>query len=132
MKYLGIDFGMRKIGLAISEGKFTSPWQVLEVKGFSEAVEKTLKIIKDGQFQKVIVGLPEGKMGQNVRGFVKALNKMGAEVETVDETLSSKKALQAMIEQGIGVKKRMSEDAFSAAEILQNYLDNRSSVIAKG
>ena len=123
MKYLGIDFGLKRIGLAISEGELASPWQVLEVKGFSEAVEKTSQIIENGQFQKVIVGLPEGKMGQNVRGFVKALNKMGIEIETMDETLSSKKALQAMIEQGIGVKKRRNEDAYSAAEILQNFLD---------
>ncbi|MDD5415549.1 MAG: Holliday junction resolvase RuvX [Candidatus Daviesbacteria bacterium] len=124
MKYLGIDFGMKRIGLAISEGELASPWQILEVKGFSETIEKISQIIENGQFQKIIVGLPEGKMGQNVRGFVKALNKMGIEIETMDETLSSKKALQAMIEQGIGVKKRRNEDAFSAAEILQDYLDN--------
>lgn len=130
MKYLGIDFGMRKIGLAISEGKLVSPWQVLEVKSFSEAVEKISKIAENGQFQKVIVGLPEGKMGQNVKGFVKALNKMGIEIETVDETLSSKKALQVMIEQGVGQRKRRFEDAFSAAEILQNFLDSQQSVIA--
>ncbi|MDD5146947.1 MAG: Holliday junction resolvase RuvX [Candidatus Daviesbacteria bacterium] len=123
MKYLGIDFGMKRIGLAISEGELASPWQILEVKGFSETIEKISQIIKNGQFQKVIVGLPEGKMGQNVRGFVKALNKMGIGIETMDETLSSKKALQAMIEQGIGVKKRRNEDAYSAAEILQNFLD---------
>lgn len=123
MKYLGIDFGMRKIGLARSEGELASPWQILDVKSFSEAVEKTSQIIKNGQFQKVIVGLPEGKMGQNVLGFVKALNKMGIETETIDETLSSKKALQVMIDQGIGAKKRRNEDAFSAAEILQNFLD---------
>ena len=124
MKYLGIDFGTRKIGLAISEGELVSPWQIIDVKNFSDAVEKISKIAESGEFQKIVVGLPEGEMGQNVRGFVKALNKIGIEVETVDETLSSKKALQVMIEQGIGVKKRRNEDAFSAAEILQNYLDN--------
>ncbi|MBI2085834.1 Holliday junction resolvase RuvX [Candidatus Daviesbacteria bacterium] len=124
MKYLGVDFGQRRIGLAISEGEFVSPWQIIEVKNFSDAVEKTSQVIKDGGFQKIVVGLPEGKMGKNVTGFINALKKMRFDVVTADETLSSKKALQAMIDQGRGRKKRRYEDDFSAAEILQNYLDN--------
>ena len=125
MKYLGIDFGLKRIGLAISEGDLASPWQILEVKNFSDAVEKIVRVIKEWAFEKIVVGLPEGKMGQNVVGFVNALKRQGFEVEAVDETLSSKKALQVMIEQGAARKKRRHEDAFSAAEILQNYLDKR-------
>ncbi|MBI2196259.1 Holliday junction resolvase RuvX [Candidatus Daviesbacteria bacterium] len=124
MKYLGVDFGLRRIGLAISEGELASPWQILEVKNFTEAVEKTSKVIKEERFKKVVVGLPEGKMGKNVIGFVAALKRRGFEVETFEETLSSKKALAVMIEQGIQQKKRRYEDAYSAAGILQNYLDS--------
>ncbi len=123
MKYLGVDFGLRRIGLAISEGQLASPWQILEVKGFSNAIEKTSKVIKRGEFEKIVVGLPEGKMGKNVVGFVAALKKRGFEVETFEETLSSKRALEVMIEQGIRQKNRRHKDAYSAAEILQNYLD---------
>lgn len=125
MKYLGIDFGLRRIGLAISEGKIASPWQILEVKNFSDAVKKTSQVIIDGDFQKIVIGLPEGKMGKNVIGFVRVLKKIGFDIEFADETLSSKKALQKMIEQSLGKKKRRYEDDFSAAEILQNYLDNK-------
>lgn len=124
MKYLGIDFGLRRIGLAISDGEFASSWQIIEVKNFSDSIEKISKIIKDGSFQKIIVGLPEGKMGKSVIGFINALKKRGFEVETADETLSSKRVLLAMVEQGIRRKKRHHEDAYSAAEILQNYLDS--------
>ncbi|MDO8577056.1 MAG: Holliday junction resolvase RuvX [Candidatus Daviesbacteria bacterium] len=123
MKYLGVDFGLRRIGLATSEGKLSSPWQILEVKSFSDAVEKTSTVIKEGEFEKIIVGLPEGKMGKNVVGFVTALKKRGFEVETFEETLSSKRALAVMIEQGIRQKNRRHKDAYSAAEILQNYMD---------
>ncbi len=123
MKYLGIDFGLRRIGLAISEGNIASPWQVLEVKSFSDTVEKISKIIKDGSFNKVVVGMPEGKMGQNVIGFTNALKKMGILIETSDETLSSKNAMQDMIKQGVPQKKRRFNDARAAAIILQNYLD---------
>lgn len=110
--------------MAISEGELASPWQILEVKNFTEAVEKTSKVIKEERFKKVVVGLPEGKMGKNVIGFVAALKRRGFEVETFEETLSSKKALAVMIEQGIQQKKRRYEDAYSAAGILQNYLDS--------
>lgn len=124
MQFLGIDFGLRRIGLAVSEGELASPWQILEVKNFSEAVEKVTQVIKEGTFKKIIIGLPEGKMGKNVVGFINALKKRGFEVDSAPETLSSKQAMQTMIKQGIGRKKRRHEDAFSAAEILQNYLDN--------
>ncbi len=123
MKYLGIDFGSRRIGLAVSEGELASSWQVLEVKNFSDAVEKVSKIIKEGGFEKIIVGLPEGKMGQNVIGFTNALKKMRILIETSDETLSSKNAMQDMIKQGVPQKKRRFNDAQAAAIILQNYLD---------
>ncbi|MBI2338695.1 Holliday junction resolvase RuvX [Candidatus Daviesbacteria bacterium] len=124
MKYLGIDFGLKRIGLAVSEGEMASPWKILEVRGFSDAVDKTSKIIKDNSFDKIVIGLPEGEMGKNVIGFIKALKKRGFEVETADETLSSKKALEVMIEQGVRRNKRREEDAYSAAEILQQFLDN--------
>lgn len=123
MKYLGIDFGLKRIGLAISEGELASPWQILEVNNFSDAVEKISGVVKDNSFEKIVIGLPEGKMGTNVRGFIKALSKKGIKAETADETLSSKNALQTMIEQGVKEKKRRLQDAYSAAEILQNYLE---------
>ncbi len=125
MRYLGIDFGLRRIGLAVSEGELATSWQVLEVKNFKEGIEKVSKIIKKEEFEKVIVGLPEGKMGKSVIGFINALKKAGFLIETSDETLSSKNAMLDMIEMGIPQEKRKHNDAQAAAIILQNYLDNR-------
>ncbi len=124
MKYLGIDFGLKRIGLAISEGNIASPWKIVEVRNFPDAIEKISKIMTDEGFEKVVVGLPEGKMGENVVGFVKGLRSLGFYVETADETLSSKKALKGMITLGVSKKDRRLLDAYSAAEILQNYLDS--------
>lgn len=125
MKYLGIDFGIRRIGLSISEGTLASPWKVLEVQGLKDSVEKVLKIIKEEGFQKIIVGLPEGKMARTVLGFVNGLEKTGLDVEASDETLSSQRALQQMISENVPLKKRRSNDAAAAAIILQNYLDSQ-------
>lgn len=110
--------------MAISEGELASPWQIIGVKNFADAVEKTSKIIVEGGFEKIVVGLPGGKMGKNVIGFINALKKQGFGVGIADETLSSKKALETMIGQGIRQKKRRFQDDYSAAEILQNYLDS--------
>lgn len=125
MKILGIDFGLKRIGLATTEGNIASPLKIIEVKGLADAIEKVLQVFQKEAFTKIVVGLPEGKMGKNVVGFVRLLKKRGLEVETYDETLSSKRAVKSMIELGIPKKKRGVNDAYSAAIILQDYLDSQ-------
>lgn len=123
MKFLGIDFGLKRVGLAISEGNLAAPYKIIQISSFKDAVEKVAKIIQVDNFDKIVVGLPEGKMGSNVLGFVKALKKKGFAIETADETLSSKKALSQMIESNIPQKKREFNDSVAASIILQDYLD---------
>lgn len=125
MKYLGIDFGLKRVGLAISEGTLASPLKTIEVRGLVDAIEKVGEIAQSQGFTKIVVGLPEGKMGQTVLGFVKALKKKELDVVTTDETLSSQQAIQRMIELNIPKKLRLTNDAYSAAIILQNYLDSQ-------
>lgn len=126
MRYLGIDFGLRRIGLATSEyGELASPWQVLEVSSFKNALEKIKQVTAQNKFDKVVVGLPEGSIGKTVSGFIKALKKLGLNVEEADETLSSKIAMARMIELKIPKNKRRVNDATAAAIILQNYLDKK-------
>lgn len=123
MKYLGIDFGLRRIGLAISDGEIASPYKVLEVKNLKDAINQVEKIALDEAFDKVIVGLPEGKVGKMVNGFINGLRKKGLDVESSDETLSTQNATKHMISLNIPKKKRQVNDAYSAVIILQNYLD---------
>lgn len=125
MKYLGIDFGLRRIGLATSEGDFASKLKTIDVKNFKDAVEKIVPLAEQGNFNKIIVGLPEGKIGQTVIGFVNALRKSGLDVATADETLSSQRAMLRMIESSVSKSKRRVIDDTAAAIILQDYLDNQ-------
>lgn len=125
MKYLGVDFGLRRIGLATSEGDLASPWKIVEGRGVKDLAEKISK--EAGEFDIVVVGMPEGKMGQNVRGFIRILREQDLVVEEADETLSSKKAVRVMVEVGTTKKKRRFNDAAAAAIILQNWLDSESS-----
>lgn len=119
MKILGIDYGRRKIGLAVSEGKLAEPLKVIKIDDFNDGVEKVKKEAESIKAEKLIVGLSEGEMGEEQKQFAK---KMGA--ETFDETLSTYDAQNFSIEAGIKRKKRKGmEDAYAAAIILQNYLD---------
>lgn len=124
MKYLGIDFGLRRIGLATSNGELSTPYKLLEVKNLKMGVKQILELVQKEGFEKIIVGLPEGKIGKTVLEFIKALRKNGLEVIEADETLSTQVALKEMIEQGVSKKKRGMNDSAAAAIILQNYLDS--------
>ena len=123
MRYLGIDFGLKKIGLAISEGELAAPLKVLEASNFQDALSKIKKEAAD--FDKVIIGKPEGKVGKKVTKLVSLLKKESMDIEEWDETLSSQKAMAYMIQSGLGKNKRKITDAYSAAIILQEYLDEK-------
>lgn len=123
MKYLGVDFGLRKIGLAISEGVIAAPFKVIHVSSQKDAVLKILEAAQRENVNKIIIGVPESGTRTVILKVVKKL-RANFEVETVEEHLSSKNAQATMINLGIGKKKRGEEDAYSAAIILQDYLDN--------
>lgn len=125
MRYLGIDFGLKRVGLATSEGEIATPLKVLEVRNLKDAVSRIEQTVLGEGFGKVIVGLPEGKVGKMANGFISSLRKKGLDVESIDETLSTKNAIAQMIKLNIPKKKRRENDAYSAAIILQNYLDEK-------
>jgi len=125
-KILGIDYGRKKIGLSFSEGKLASPLKVLRIKSSEEAISKIVSLVKMENIEKVVVGVSEGKMAEEIKKFADKLKeKVNVRVETWDETLSTKDAIKLSIEAGIGQKKRKKmEDAYSATIMLQDFLDS--------
>jgi putative transcription antitermination factor YqgF len=122
MKILGVDFGLRRIGFAQSDGIYASPFKITEVSSLKDSLQKIIN--ESVGFDKVIIGRPDGIIGKKVDKIVKALRQKKINVETADENLSSKKASANMIEIGIKKKKRKLNDSFAASIILQEYLDN--------
>lgn len=119
MKLLGIDYGRKKIGVAISEGKMAQPLKVVRVKSFTQAIEKIKRIQEELQIEKTVVGVSEGEMGKESTKFAK---EIGA--TTFSETLSTHDAQELSKQTGMKRKKRKEmEDAFAATIILQSYLD---------
>lgn len=120
MKYLGIDYGRRKIGVAISQGNLAEPLQVIRYKDFEKMIAHIKRIIEKQKIEKVVVGVSEGEMGEESKEFAKNFN-----ADTFDETLSSHDAITLSIQSGMGRKKRKEmEDAFAATIMLQSYIDN--------
>lgn len=128
MKILGVDYGRRKIGLAISEGKLAEPLRVILIDSFENAARKVIEVIKVEKVEKAIVGVSEGKMGEESKKFSLSLgSSLSIPVETSDEALTSQDAQRLSIEAGLPRKKRHGmEDAYAAAIMLQNYLDSNS------
>lgn len=123
MKILGIDYGKKKVGLAISEGLSVSPFRILEITSLADALQQVIKIIQTEEIDKVIVGLAEsGESKSMTEKFIKELKK-NIEVTVVEETLSSHFADNQMKTLGIKKSKKGQNDAVAAAHILQEYLD---------
>jgi len=120
MKILGIDYGRKKIGLAVSGGKLAEPLKVIRYRDIKILSEKLQKIVKENNIEKIVVGVSEEEMGEESKKFAQAL-----EAEIFDETLSTHEAKKLSLEAGISRGKRRGlEDAFAAAVMLQSYLDS--------
>lgn len=123
-KILGVDFGERKIGLAISDGSLAEPFSIIESGNQEGAIQEIAKICEREKIQKIVLGMPDGS--QKVRNFGQKLSKKtDLRIIFWDETLTSEEALAKMIEAGRPQRKRRHLDDVAAALILQEYLDSR-------
>jgi putative Holliday junction resolvase len=119
MKILGIDYGRKKVGLAIGVSGFAEPYKVIKYLSRDILIAEIQKILTSEAIEKIVVGVSEGEMGRESEEFAQSLN-----AEVFDETLTSKDAQRLAIEAGVrrGKRKDM-EDAYAAAVMLQGYLD---------
>jgi len=131
MKILGLDYGTKRIGVALSDenGRMAFPHSVLEnKKGLIEFIKDIQK--KEG-FEKVVLGDPgENNIREEVMLFVEILKKEGLEVFLEKEFMTSlhvdmftkTKPIARKTKQ----KKEVKKDESAAALILQRYLDKNS------
>ena len=122
MKYLGIDWGGVRIGLALgdSEAKLATPFKVVS------NINDIKQAIKEEDIDVMIVGKPlkmqnaKLKMQNEFLDFLNLLKeKVGIPVKTIDERLSSKAADALFGDR----KTKAPRDAIAAMLILQSYLD---------
>jgi putative Holliday junction resolvase len=128
MKLLGIDYGERKIGLALAVSKIAEPYSVAHFQNFGQVIAVIAEIVEKEGIDEIVIGISEGKTAEETKEFAKRLADVVAKKITFhDETLTSKEAQRLSIEAGTKRKKRKSlEDAFAATLMLQDYMDNCS------
>ena len=125
MRILAIDYGQKKVGLALATSMLAEPYKVIRFNSFKTLTNELKEIIDTERIEKVIIGISDGEMGKESREFGKRLGaEIGISVYFQDETLTTHNAQELSLEAGIKRKKRKEmEDAYSAALILQDYLD---------
>lgn len=124
---LGIDLGKKTTGIAISEGSFASPFKTITHSSQKEALVKISKIAEELDAKKVVLGFVEGKIKTYFEDFARKLQNSNEGIEVIlwDETLTSRQARDYMVKQKVPRMKRAKrEHEFSAAIILQSYLDS--------
>jgi putative holliday junction resolvase len=138
-RVLGIDFGERRIGLALSDPSATiaQPLPTLVRRaGKRPPVAALVEIIQQNEVDRAVIGLPLDMSGDEtewtatVREFASKLQeRAGVPVEFLDERLSSVQAERAV--RSLGLKRSEREqkeriDAAAAVLLLQTFLDRQT------
>lgn len=128
MQILGIDYGQKKIGLALATSKIVEPLGVVKYIDWKSFVTRLIEIITEEKIEKVVVGISEGKSGREAKAFGEKLAKeISLPIEFFDETLSTQEAQKLSREANIGWKKRTTlEDAYAASVMLEGYIDENA------
>lgn len=131
MKYLAMDLGTKRLGLAIStSGALTTPYKLISFKTYEEARDEVIKIIEKEKITCLVLGLPKnmdnsmGFASERSLNFKKLLEeKCSLPVNLVDERLSTVEAESILIENNYSRAKRKNViDELSACIILDTYL----------
>ncbi len=134
MKAMGIDFGLKRIGVAFSdETKFlATPYEVYVRQNNTQDIQHFVDLIEKNKVDEIVCGLPmnmqgnEQEIAELTRSFMDELQaKVAVKISFVDERLSSVLAEDVLKQSEKDWKKRKQKlDAVAASIILQDYLDN--------
>ena len=131
-KYLGIDFGIKKSGVSISDSNklISFPLETIETKNLLDYIKQ---ISIDENIEIVVIGKPLRlnneihDLEEEIVKFIKSLKNYlpDIQVERIDERFTSKISKQIIINSGVGKKNRRDKlviDKISASLILESYL----------
>lgn len=144
MRVLGVDFGLRRIGLAVSDDSATlaRPWQTIEAgRSPGESAARIADILErerrltldDFVVGGIVVGLPRRLNGDDTSGTAGARalgaalgERTGLPVFLQDERLTSREAEAILARREPNWRERKKQiDAAAAALVLQDYLDQQ-------
>jgi len=133
-RVIGIDFGLSKVGIAISDpsGIISMPLETIRYKNQKDLIERLKKIALEKNVKTLVMryqlnmNYKENSMTEIIDKFKVVMESNNFEIHLEDERLSSQYAKKIMIQQDIktGKNKEM-VDVLSASIILQTYLDRK-------
>ena len=132
-RYLGVDYGTKRVGLAVSDGLGLTA-RPLEVVSRGSVVARVQELVDKFEVSTLVLGLPtslggnEGASAIAARALGDELSEaIGIQIEYIDERFTSKLAEDALLESGMKRRERRERvDKVAAAIILQDYLDRRA------
>jgi putative Holliday junction resolvase len=123
MKYLGIDYGNRRIGLALSDDTLSRAFPHKTLQKSKTVLQEVLDVIQKEQVTHVVIGesknndMKDNPIMERITLFKKHLEEKGVKVELHPELYSSAQVMSIMGTENKAI------DASAAAIILQNYLE---------
>ncbi|MBU5442606.1 MULTISPECIES: Holliday junction resolvase RuvX [unclassified Paenibacillus] len=136
MRILGLDYGDRRIGVAISDafGWTAQGIEVIERRSEADDFRRISELIEAHEVTEIVVGLPKnmngtiGSRGEICMAFAQSLQtELNLPVHLWDERLSTVSAQRILIDADVSRKKRKQVvDKMAATLILQNFLDSKS------
>ncbi|AEA33011.1 Holliday junction resolvase RuvX [Hippea maritima] len=134
MRILGIDYGTKKIGIAISDETNTIalPHGVIDTDG--EYLDKIKEIVKKNKITRIVVGMPitlKGEKGKRALETEDFINELACKIENIeivewDERLSTRFSERILNKANVKGRKNKKKviDKIAATFILQGYLDS--------
>lgn len=142
-KYLAIDYGEKRIGIAVSDESKKYSFSREHLINDSNLFNKMLVLIKEENISRIIIGYPlnfkSEKTIQTIKteefrsNLEKFLDKNSLKTELIyfDERFTSKLAAESILNSGMNKKKRQEKgrvDSISAQIILQDYIDKTNNL----
>ncbi|WP_166824964.1 Holliday junction resolvase RuvX [Thalassoroseus pseudoceratinae] len=132
-RLLGVDYGTKRVGLAVSspDQKFAGPLENYNRRTEPLDAKHFLQVVSENRIKALVVGLPvhlsgdEGQKAKESREFGQWLADLtGLPIRYWDERYTSARAEEALLEAGLSKKKRQARlDKLAAQFMLQAYLD---------
>jgi len=131
MRILGIDYGTKRIGLAVGD---TSPFFVEPLRTIEssvDAAQRVADIAKEEDAELIVIGIPvalkgheQGETSEHVFKFIPELEKLtDLEIHTEDERMTTALADKIHREFGASKTKKFDRDAVAAAIMLETYVE---------
>ena len=135
MKFLGIDYGERRIGLALSDSTNMIASSFSFIFNNQKKYQAIKDIVESHRITHIIIGLPlllNGQKGEKALKVEEFSEELGSflenrlEIILEDERLTTVSAERILIQGDLSRKKRKEKiDALAATLILQKYLDKK-------